>query len=70
MNLGTDCRTGHETTQAYVHSYVPAADYVGGHVAPVVHAIRKGEGIAVPRGYIRVAAIQPLAEGDGPQERG
>lgn len=61
LNLGYDCRTGHEAIRAYVHSYIPALDYAGGHIAPVVQVVRKGEGIAIPCKYIRIADIQPLS---------
>lgn len=61
LGLGYDCRTGHEATQAYVHSYTPMGKYKGGHVAPVVQAVREGEGIAIPSEYITIADAQPLA---------
>lgn len=62
LGLGYDCATGHEVTQAYVHSYVPATEYQGGHVAPIMEAVRKGEGIVIPQHYISVAHQQPLAQ--------
>jgi hypothetical protein len=61
LNLGYDCRTGHEVTRAYVHSYIRALDYVGGHVAPVVQAVRKDTGIAIPCKYIHIAELQPMS---------
>ena len=62
LGLGYDCITGHEATQAYVNSYVVATNYNGGHVAPMVHVVRRGQGIAVPSRYIRVAEVQPFRE--------
>ncbi len=60
LQLGYDCSGGSEVTQAYVHSFIPVAEYNRGHVAPVVQLLRKGEGIAVPNGYISVSKIQPF----------
>lgn len=60
LGLGYDCSTGHMSNQAYVESYVPAAEYRGGHLAPVVQVVRWGPGRAVPAPFIRVAADQPL----------
>ena len=62
LDLGYDCGTGHETTQAYVHSFIPAADYKEGHVAPVMQVVREGEGIAIPGEYVSISDVQPLAE--------
>jgi hypothetical protein len=60
LGLGYTCVTGHESTQAYVHSYIPAHAYTGGHIAPVAQFVRKGPGIAVPAQYIQIADQQPL----------
>ena len=49
LRLGYDCRTGHECVRAYTHSYLPMAEYDGGHVAPVVAALRPSRGIVIPR---------------------
>ena len=58
----TGYRTGHETGQAYVHSFISATEYKGGHVAPVMQVVREEEGIAIPRAYISISEVQPLAE--------
>lgn len=63
LRLGYDCRTGHESIQAYVDSYVPAADYAGGHVAPVMQVVRHGSGCAVPVRYVALAVDRPLLDG-------
>jgi hypothetical protein len=60
LGLGYDCTTGQECSKAYLHSYVPLAEYRGGHVAPVVQMIRRGAGIVVPSRLITVADQQPL----------
>ena len=52
--------TSQEAMLAYLHSYVPANEYRGGHVAPVFNVVRRGSGIAVPSRYIEVAQTQPL----------
>lgn len=59
LDIGYDCRTGHEVVRATVHSLIPAADYRGGHIAPGMQAIRKGKGIAIPQSYISVSESQP-----------
>ena len=61
LGLGYDCANGREALQAYLHSYVPLADYRGTYLAPVVRATRRGPGIVVPSRFIRVADVQPLA---------
>jgi hypothetical protein len=68
LNLGFDCRTGHEVVRAITHSYIPINEYVGGHVTPGIRVICKGEGeakemptyLVIPNDYISVAEIQPL----------
>lgn len=60
LRLGYDCSSGKEVTQAYVHSYVPAVRYKKTHVAPVVQALRSGEGVVIPSEYIALASEQPL----------
>lgn len=60
LNLGYDCSTGKEVTQAYVNSYIPVQEYRNRHIAPVMQAVRKGEGIVIPADYIRIASQQPL----------
>jgi hypothetical protein len=60
LNLGYDCSTGKEVTQAYVNSYIPVQEYQNRHIAPVMQALRKGQGIAIPREYIGIASQQPL----------
>lgn len=62
LNLGYDCRTGHEVVRAFTHSYILASKYTGGHVAPGLQAIRKGEGIAIPKMYVSVSMYQPLLD--------
>ncbi|MBM4435721.1 MAG: hypothetical protein FJ029_00505 [Actinobacteria bacterium] len=57
LGLGYDCRTGEESARAFTHSYVPAAAYQGGHVAPIVAALRPGPGIAVPRQLVTLAGV-------------
>ena len=42
------------------NSYVPAAQYRGGHLAPSLKVTRRGEGLAVPAKYIAVSDVQPL----------
>ena len=59
LDLGYDCRTGHEANRAYAHSLVPVETYAGGHLAPVVTVMRPGPGIAVPRACVSVAEVQP-----------
>jgi len=54
--------SGEEACLADVHSGIPMREYQGGHVAPTVAAIRKGEGIAIPRECIAVCETQRLAE--------
>jgi len=56
LNLGYDCSTGHEVCTAEINSYIVLAEYRGGHVAPNVKALRRGEGIAIPREHISVVA--------------
>ncbi len=62
LNLGYDCRTGHNSVRAYANSFVKAEAYQGGHVAPIAHVLRRGQGIAVPSEHIQVASVQPLQE--------
>ena len=62
LDLGYDCRTGHEVVRATVHSLVPVSDYRGGHVAPGIQAIRKDRGITIPWRYISVSEEQPLSK--------
>ena len=71
LDLGYDCRTGHEANRAYAHSLVPAETYTGGHLAPIVTVMRPGPGIAVPRSCVSVAEIQPRTPSRpiGPPER-
>ncbi len=54
MGLGYDLRTGREVTQAYVNSWIPLGEYVGGHVAPIVEATREGPGLVVPSRFIEI----------------
>ena len=70
LNLGYDCRTGHEANRAYAHSLVPIQSYTGGHLAPVVTVMRPGPGIAIPRSYVSVANIQPRMRRSTDQSRG
>ncbi len=60
LNLGYDCRTGHQVCRADVNSYVPLDVYEGGHIAPNVKIVRHSEGIAVPSEYITVCELQPF----------
>lgn len=60
LDLGYDTSTGREVTQSDANSYVPAIEYRGGHLAPVVKATRRGQGIAVPARYVAVSEVQPL----------
>lgn len=39
LNLGYDCSTGREITQAYVNSYVSANQYRNTHIAPEMEEI-------------------------------
>lgn len=61
LDLGYDCRTGHEVCRAEVNSYVVLSRYRGGHIAPNVKAVRRGEGLAIPNQYLSIHAYQPLA---------
>ncbi len=63
LNLGYDTTNGKEGCLADVNSYIPAANYQGGHVMPRMKATRRGPGIAIPPEYIKVCAQQPLQEG-------
>ena len=47
LDLGYDTTTGHEVGRSGTNSYVPAAEYRGGHLAPEVKATRRGQGIVV-----------------------
>ena len=60
LDLGYDTTTGHEVGRSGTNSYVPAAEYRGGHLAPEVKAARRGQGIVVPAEYIEVCDVQPL----------
>lgn len=60
LDLGYDTATGHEAVRAETNSYVPAASYSGGHLAPEVKATREGQGIVVPSEHIEVCDVQPL----------
>ncbi|GBF75139.1 hypothetical protein PA598K_03524 [Paenibacillus sp. 598K] len=60
LGLGYDCSNGQHPTQGYVHSYIPLASYRGGHVAPVVQAVRRKSGIAIPNQYLSICSRQPL----------
>ena len=51
---------GREVVRAETNSYVPAAEYHGGHLAPEVKATRRGQGIVVPSKHIEVCDVQPL----------
>ena len=62
LDIGYDCRTGHEVMRAQMHSYVSALEYRGGHVAPSIQAVRKGQGVAVPQEYVTVDELQPLRD--------
>lgn len=62
LDLGYDCRTGHQAVRAGLRSYVPLDRYGGGHVAPTVALVRQGPGIVVPTQAIRVARVQPFAD--------
>jgi hypothetical protein len=62
LNIGYNCRTGRETMLAELHSYMPVADYRGGHVAPNVKATRRGQGIVVPKEIISMCDRQPFQE--------
>ncbi|MBP1080815.1 MULTISPECIES: hypothetical protein [Bacillus] len=60
LGLGYHCQNGYEATQAYVNSYIPIKDYIGGHLAPVVQVLRRNRGITIPDRYISISSIQPL----------
>ena len=63
LGLGYDCRTGHEAVRASTHSYIPLAEYPGGHVAPVVAVLRRGAGLVIPGRFVSVARVQPRVPG-------
>ena len=60
LDLGYDTSTGREMVRSEANSYVPAAQYRGGHLAPSLKVTRRGEGLAVPAKYIAVSDVQPL----------
>lgn len=60
LKLGYVTATGRESARATTHSTVPLRDYHGGHVCPNIQATRRGEGIAIPSVYLRIADEQPL----------
>ena len=60
LDLGYDTSTGREMVRSETNSYVPAAQYRGGHLAPSLKVTRRGEGLAVPAKYIAVSDVQPL----------
>lgn len=60
LNLGYDCSTGQQVTQAYVNSYIEAVEYKGGHLAPLMQCVRKGQGIVIPNRYITISQFQPF----------
>ena len=60
LDLGYDTSTGREVTRSDANSFVPAIEYRGGHLAPIVKPTRRGTGIAVPARYIAVSDVQPL----------
>ena len=60
LDLGYDTSTGREVTRSDANSFVPAIEYRGGHLAPIVKPTRRGTGIAVPARYIAVLDVQPL----------
>ncbi|MCR2804270.1 hypothetical protein [Paenibacillus soyae] len=60
LNLGYNCSSGREITQAYVNSYIPAKKYNSAHIAPLMQVIRRGEGIVIPSEYIALVSEQPL----------
>ena len=62
LNLGYDCRDGRNSVRAYANSFIKAELYQGGHVAPIAHVLRRGQGTAVPSEHIHVATTQPLQE--------
>ena len=41
-----------EMVRAYINSFIPLESYNGGHVAPVLNILRKGEGIAIPNRFL------------------
>jgi hypothetical protein len=60
LDLGYSTATGHEVVRSQANSYITAAEYRGGHLAPELKATRRGKGIVVPSEYIEVCAVQPL----------
>lgn len=54
LNLGYDCSSGTEVTQAYVNSYIPVDNYKGGHIAPIVQLTRENSGVIIPNEYITI----------------
>ncbi len=60
LHVGYDTTTGKEVVRSHTNSYVPAAEYRGGHLAPEVKATRLGQGLVVPAEYIEVCDVQPL----------
>ena len=66
--LGLGYAEEEECKKAYVHSYIPMLEYQKGHVAPIVHVLRKGKGIVIPNKYLEIANEQPLREVDGGED--
>lgn len=62
LGLEFNCSNVNEITQAYVNSYIPANNYSGKHMAPLMQVLRSGEGIAIPNKYISVSEVQPLLD--------
>ena len=60
LGLGFDHRTYKEESRATLHSYIPVAQYIGGHIAPVFTVVHQGSGIAIPHEFISICAAQPL----------
>jgi hypothetical protein len=61
LGLGYVCGgyIGDEAVRAFLNSLMPLAQYHGGHVCPVVQAVRKGRGVVVPSRCISIAPEQP-----------
>lgn len=53
LGLGYDCSNGQDAVKAFGLSQIPIAEYVGGHIAPVVQVYSPASDIAIPAEWIR-----------------
>ncbi len=63
LGRGYDLSSRDDIRQAYTNSYIPIAEYDGGHVAPAVELLIDAPGIAVSPEWIEICPTQPFAGG-------